>query len=78
MATFGERLKELRKSKNITQKDFATILHVTERAYQNYEMNSSTPNYKLLLTIADYFNVSLDYLVGRTDDPELHTLKSKE
>ena len=73
MATFGERLKELRKSKNITQKDFATILHVTERAYQNYEMNSSTPNYKLLLTIADYFNVSLDYLVGRTDNYELHT-----
>ena len=71
MATFGERLKELRKSKNITQKDFATILHVTERAYQNYEMNSSTPNYKLLLTIADYFNVSLDYLVGRTDNPKL-------
>ena len=78
MATFGERLKKLRKSKNITQKDFATILHVTERAYQNYEMNSSTPNYKLLLTITDYFNVSLDYLVGRTDDPELHTLDTKE
>ena len=71
MTTFGERLKELRKSKNMTQKDFAIILHVTERAYQNYEMNSSTPNYKLLLTIADYFNVSLDYLVGRTDNPKL-------
>jgi len=74
MSNFGERITELRKSKNLTQKEFAEILNITERAYQNYEYDSRHPNYEGLIYIADYFNVSLDYLVGRTDDPILHTL----
>lgn len=70
-SSFGERLKKLRVEQHITQKEFAAIIGITERSYQNYEINSSTPNYKTLLFIADYFNVSLDYLVGRSDNPNI-------
>ena len=70
MSTFGERLKHLRSQHGLTQKDFAKEIGITERAYQNYEINASTPTYKMLIALADYFDVSLDYLVGRSDDPE--------
>jgi transcriptional regulator with XRE-family HTH domain len=69
MATFGERLSVLRKERKSTQKQIAVIFGVTERAYQRYEGNQSTPNYATLIALADYFDVSLDYLVGRSDDP---------
>ena len=62
---FGERLKSARMKSGITQKEAAKIFNITERAYQNYEMNKSTPNVALLLTIANYFNISIDYLLGR-------------
>ncbi len=72
MASFGERLKELRTNRQITQKEFANIIGINERSYQNYEINASTPNYKLLIFIADFYNVSLDYLTGRSDNPEIN------
>ena len=64
---FGERLKSARMKSGITQKEAAKIFNITERAYQNYEMNKSTPNVALLLTIANYFNISIDYLLGREE-----------
>lgn len=67
MTTFGERLKLLRNERNLTQKEFSAIIGINERSYQNYEINQSTPNHKILLFLADYFDVSLDYLVGRSD-----------
>jgi transcriptional regulator with XRE-family HTH domain len=70
MATFADRLKLLRSDKKLTQKEFAKILNINERSYQNYEINASTPNFKLLLFIADYFDVSIDYLVGKSDIKE--------
>jgi len=70
MATFANRLKILRSNKKLTQKEFAKILDINERSYQNYEINASTPNFKLLLFIADYFDVSLDYLVGKSEIKE--------
>ena len=70
MATFANRLKLLRSNKNLTQKEFAKILDINERSYQNYEINASTPNFKLLLFIADYFDVSIDYLVGKSEIKE--------
>lgn len=69
MATFGERLKELRKNKDLTQKEMANILGISEVSYQRYEYNISTPEYKKLIFLADYFHISLDYLVGRSDNP---------
>ena len=69
MDNFSERLKYLRKQKNLTQGQLAEIFKITERGYRNYEINQSTPNFAVLLSIAEYFNVSLDYLVGWSDDP---------
>ncbi len=67
---FKERLKDLRKNNNVTQKQLADLLEMSERAYQNYEYGNREPNFKTAIKIADYFDVSLDYLVGRSDDPK--------
>ena len=47
----------------------AEIFNITERGYQNYEIGKSTPNFNVLISLADFFDVSLDYLVGRSDNP---------
>jgi len=69
MTTFGRRLQELRKSKHLTQKQMAEHFCITLRSYSRYETNASTPHFATLISLADYFNVSLDYLVGRSDKP---------
>lgn len=67
--TFSERLKQLRKDTNSTQLDVAKAANISDRAYRNLESGTSVPNLDTLLSISYYFNVSLDYLVGLTDDP---------
>lgn len=47
----------------------SSVLGVTERAYQHYELGTREPNMERLLALADYFDVSIDYLVGRTENP---------
>ena len=69
MAVFGERLKELRKSKKLKQTDMAAFLGITSRNYQDYEYGKVDPPTSKTIALADYFDVSLDYLVGRSDDP---------
>jgi XRE family transcriptional regulator len=71
MFDFGEHLKSLRKSKNITQKQLALAIGVTERGIQQYELGERKPSYDVLISLADFFNVSLDFLVGRSDNPEI-------
>ena len=65
----SKRLIELRKQKNKTQEDIAKVIGVTRPAYTAYERGLRTPDYDILVTLADYFNVSVDYLLGRTDNP---------
>ena len=67
MATFEERLTALRKKKGISQADLGEILGVTRWSVLNYEAGKNRPDYEGLMTLADYFEVSLDYLTGRTD-----------
>lgn len=67
MATFGERLKKLRTEKKITQQELATILNINKSSISRYEKDQQIPEIKLLETIADYFDISLDYLLGRSD-----------
>ncbi|MCI9310766.1 MAG: helix-turn-helix transcriptional regulator [Lawsonibacter sp.] len=69
---FNERLKLLRKEQGLTQTQVADKLSVTLRNYQRFEADGSTPNYVNLIKIADIFNVSLDYLTGRTDQREVN------
>ena len=68
MSCFSDRVKELRKCKGMTQKQVAEAMGITERSYQRYEAENN-PNHDTLLKIADYFDVSLDYLTGRSDNP---------
>ena len=65
MIEFGKKIKELRKEKNITQKQLAEILQVTKSTIGNYEINRIRPSHEILLAIAEYFDVSLDELYGR-------------
>lgn len=67
MISLPDRLKELRKSKNLTQTELGKILGVGKTTISMYETNNSTPNDEIKLKIADYFNVSLDYLLGKTN-----------
>lgn len=67
---FKERLKELRISSPYTQKEIAKKLNISVSAYQYYEAGKNEPNIEKLITLADLFNVSIDYLVGRPSSPE--------
>ena len=70
--TLHERLKELKDKRNMLQKDIATALGISLRAYQYYERGEREPTASILIAMSDYFNVSIDYLVGRTDNPEIN------
>ena len=63
------RLKELRKSKNMTQQRLAIELNMNQNTLSRYETGERQADYQTLILIADYFNVSIDYLLERTDDP---------
>lgn len=65
----AEKLKLCRKKRGKTQKDITSFLGISERGYQNYEMDQREPNLQTLKKLADYFNVSTDYLLGHSDDP---------
>lgn len=69
MYDLGSRFKTVRKEKDLTQKQVADGIGVPERQYQNYEYGKHTPSALILIALADFFDVSLDYLVGRSDDP---------
>jgi len=72
MFLFNEHLKAIRQSKNITQKQIATAIGLSESNYQLFEYGKIKPSFDTLIALADYFNVSIDYLVGRTDKPEIN------
>ncbi|CAG5161202.1 transcriptional regulator [Streptococcus pneumoniae] len=67
---FIERLKKLRKKEKLTQKDIATFLNISQPAYQQFESGKKKMNLETMEKLADYFNVSTDYLLGKTDIPE--------
>ena len=67
--SLSEVLRRFRKSVKITQKQAAEVAGVAERVYQSYEYGKVIPAATVLIAIADYFDVSLDYLCGRSDDP---------
>lgn len=63
----AERLKKLRKTKKKTQQDVADYLGITRPAYTAYEQGNRNPDYDLLSKLANYFDVSTDYLLGREE-----------
>lgn len=64
------RLKELRKKHNISQLKLAMDLQLNQNAISRYETGVREADYATLIKIADYFDVSIDYLLERTDNPE--------
>lgn len=64
----AQRLKECRKEQGLKQWQVAVYCDITERAYQNYELMTREPKLEILVRIADLYNVSLDYLAGRTNE----------
>lgn len=61
----GNKLKQLREKNNMTQEDLCNLLNIKQATLSQYETNKRTPDLKMLIKIADIFNVSLDYLSGR-------------
>lgn len=68
--SINDGLRRFRKAYKITQKQAAQAAGVTERNYQDYEYGKVSPSATVLISLADYFDVSLDYLVGRSDEPK--------
>ncbi len=62
-----ERLINLRQEKRLTKKDVAEFLKIDQSTYGKYELGKREPDYETLLRLADFFNVSLDYLLCRTN-----------
>ena len=67
MADFSQRMKLLRKEKKLKQQELADQFSVKLRTYQGYEYGESYPEVAKLTPIADFYDVSLDYLVGRSE-----------
>lgn len=64
---FSERLKELRAINNMSQQDLANAVNVCKSAVSAWEIGRNQPNYGILMDIAQYFDVSVDYLIGYCD-----------
>ena len=66
MASFGERLKELRSSKGLSQKALSECLGVSKSSINMYEHNEREPSFDMLEAIADFFNCDINYLLGKS------------
>lgn len=67
MENFGEKIKDLRNERNLTLKAVALAVGLTRNAIANYEANTREPSLDVLKKLCDFFDVSADYLIGRTD-----------
>lgn len=65
---FKDRLRQCRKNADLTQEELAEKINLTQSAINNYETGYRRPDYEILCQFADFFGVSTDYLLGRTDN----------
>lgn len=72
MNRYPLRLSELRKAKNLKQSDVADLLKITTRHYQEVEYGKINLSMTMLIKLANFYDVSIDYLVGRTDNPKYY------
>lgn len=66
--TFGERLASLRNRTGLSQSELAKRVNISKSALAMYETNNREPNFQITKKLADYFEVSIDYLLCRTDE----------
>lgn len=70
MQKFSRRLKRLREEKNLTQVEFAKLMSLANSTISQYEAGRRMPDQEILQKFADFFDVSVDYLLGRTNNPK--------
>lgn len=67
-----ERIRNLREDSDLTQTDVASMLHCSQRTYSYYETGGHDIPTAVLVALADFYNVSVDYLLGRTDKKDIN------
>lgn len=65
-----QRIQDLRIDSDLSQKKIGEILHISQRSYSHYETRSRNIPIEMLIRLADYYDTTIDYLVGRTDNKE--------
>lgn len=69
---YYKRLRDLREDNELKQEDLGKIIHTTKQSYGRYENGQRKLSIEDLIKIADFYNVSTDYILGRTDNPEVN------
>lgn len=72
MSGVYKRIRDLREDKDLTQKKMGEILSCSQRVYSNYERGELDIPTEILIKLANYYDVSVDYILGRTDKPEVN------
>ena len=72
MRAIKNRLRELRESRGFTQLKVAIDLNLNQNSVSRYESGAREAGYELLIQFADYYNVSIDYILYRTDNPKIN------
>lgn len=75
---YGNRLRNLRESRNLSQQDLADRLKINRSTYARYELGQTQPDFSTLQSIADFYDVSIDYILGRTNVPSRSDTKHND
>ena len=67
-----QRIQDLRTDADLSQRQLIEILHISQRSYSHYETGSRNIPIEMLIRLANYYDISIDYLVGRTDKKEMN------
>ena len=67
-----QRIQDLRTDADMSQKQLSEILHISQRSYSHYETGSRYIPIEMLIRLANYYDISVDYLIGRTDKKEMN------
>ena len=67
-----QRIQDLRTDADMSQKQLSEILHISQRSYSHYETGSRNIPVEMLIRLANYYDISVEYLVGRTDKKEMN------
>ena len=67
-----QRIQDLRTDADMSQKQLSEILNISQRSYSHYETGSRNIPVEMLIRLANYYDISVDYLVGRTDKKEMN------
>ncbi len=70
MNTFGKRIRSLRESLDLSQQEVSEKIGCSSKVLSNYELGKREPDFEIFVKLCDFFNVTADYLLGRTDNPK--------